>query len=63
VCRTVTLLKGDHSVTFSKGGALKDFLAWIDSKFVTNYEVTLKWIKQCDEDLKVVQLPVSLKAR
>lgn len=32
------------------------------SKAVANYEVTLKWIKQCDEDLKVVQLPVSLKA-
>jgi hypothetical protein len=29
------------------------------SKAVANYEVTLKWIKQCDEDLKVVQLPVS----
>ena len=28
-----------------------------DTKAVTNYEVTLKWIKQCDEDLKVVQLP------
>jgi hypothetical protein len=42
VCRTVTLLKGDHSVTFSKGGALKDFLAWIDSKFVLELRTHLK---------------------
>jgi len=33
------------------------------SKAVTNYEETLNWIKECDKDLKVVQLPVSLKAR
>lgn len=32
-------------------------------KAVTNYEETLNWIKECDKDLKVVQLPVSLKAR
>jgi hypothetical protein len=36
------LLKGDHSVTFSKGGALKDFLAWIDSKFVLELRTHLK---------------------